>query len=135
MQREYQLKRMKGFVLPETVYRQALWAAKDYNRLKEDLEDLLNNLDTINSPDFVKEVSGSAYLSDVTAKRAEKLAMLAGRIDKIDAALERVPENYRDGIADRIFNGIEFDGRCHMNTWKRWQQIFIYYVAKNLGLW
>ena len=35
--REYQVKRLKDYRLPEAVYRQALWAVKDTNRLKEEL--------------------------------------------------------------------------------------------------
>ncbi len=135
MEREYQVRRAKAFVLPETVYRQALWAAKDYNRLKEEIEFLTDNLDAIRSPSLVREVGSSPYLANVTAQKAEKLAALTGRIDKINEALEMVSEPYREGIANKIFNGIKFSDEAHANTWKRWQQIFLYYVAKNLELW
>ena len=38
--KEYQQKRMKEFVMPETVYRQALWAAKDLPRMKKRIEEM-----------------------------------------------------------------------------------------------
>ena len=46
--REYQVKRMKNYILPEAVYRQALWAVKDLNRLKAELNKEIDNLDTKN---------------------------------------------------------------------------------------
>ena len=38
--KDYQQKRMKDHVLPQPVYRQALWAVKDLLRLKSRLSEL-----------------------------------------------------------------------------------------------
>ena len=38
--KDYQQKKMKRHVLPQPVYRQALWAVKDLLRLQERLEEL-----------------------------------------------------------------------------------------------
>ena len=53
--REYQVKRLKDYKLPEAVYRQALWAIKDVNRLKEELNRTVEDIDSIHSPSFVNE--------------------------------------------------------------------------------
>ena len=37
---EYQPKKMKEYVLPETVYKQAVWAAKDFSRMKKQLREM-----------------------------------------------------------------------------------------------
>ena len=134
MYREYQLKRMKNYVLPETVYRQALWAVKDLNRLKEELNKAVENVDNIHSPNFFNESIGSGYYSDITAKKADKLIALTNRIESIEAALFSIPEKYREGIKQKLVDGKSYGDEFHPNTWKKWQQVYIYNVAKNLGL-
>lgn len=134
MYREYQLKKMKNYVLPETVYRQALWAVKDLNRLKEELNKAVENVDNIHSPNFFNESIGSGYYSDITAKKADKLIALTNRIESIEAALFSIPEKYREGIKQKLVDGKSYGDEFHPNTWKKWQQVYIYNVAKNLGL-
>lgn len=134
MYREYQLKKMKNYVLPETVYRQALWAVKDLNRLREELNKAIENVDNIHSPNFFNESIGTGFYSDITAKKADKLITLTNRIESIEAALFSIPEKYREGIKQKLVDGKSYGDEFHPNTWKKWQQVYIYNVAKNLGL-
>lgn len=134
--REYQQKKMKPYLLPETVYRQALWAVKDLPRLKAALDDAVYSEDSLPSVTFdkerVKEEQGK-YM-DVTGNSAVRAAMLSMRIDSIEGAFSAIPEKYRKGIKLKLTRGIAFSDAFHINTWKKWQQIYIFYVAKNLGL-
>ncbi len=134
MTREYQVKRMKDYVLPEAVYRQALWAVKDFNRLKEELNRAVENIDNIHSPNFFNESIGSGLYSDITAKKADKLITLTNRIDSIESAFFYIPEKYRWGIRNKLMDGGRFGDDFHPNTWKKWQQVYLFHVAKNLGL-
>lgn len=134
MYREYQVKKMKDYVLPETVYRQALWAVKDMKRLKEELNNTIENLDNIHSPSFVNESTGKGFYNDVTAKKADKLISITNRIDSIEAAFFSIPEKYRKGMRNKLIEGGTFGDEFHPNTWKKWQQVLIYNVAKNLEL-
>ena len=134
MNREYQSKRLKEFVLPETVYRQALWAVKDINRLKEELNKAIEDIDNIHSPNFFNESTGKGLYSDITAKKADRLIVITNRIDSIEAAMFSIPEKYRQGIRNKLMNGEAYGDQFHPNTWKKWQQVYIYHVAKNLGL-
>ena len=134
MYREYQLKKMKNYVLPETVYRQALWAVKDLNRLREELNKAIENVDNIHSPNFFNESIGTGFYSDITAKKADKLITLTNRIESIEAALFSIPEKYREGIKQKLVDGKSYGDEFHPNTWKKWQQVYISNVAKNLGL-
>ena len=134
MNREYQSKKLKEYVLPETVYRQALWAVKDVARLKEELNKAIENLDNIHSPNFFNESIGKGIYSDTTAKKADRLITITNRIDSIEAALFSVPEKYRQGLRSKLMEGGSFGDQFHPNTWKKWQQVYIYHVAKNLGL-
>ncbi|MBR5517021.1 MAG: hypothetical protein IKU53_03520 [Firmicutes bacterium] len=132
--REYQLKRLKDYKLPETVYRQALWAIKDVNRLKDELNRTIEDIDSIHSPSFVGESRASGMYSDITANKAEKIISLSSRIENIENALFAIPEKYRSGICNKLMNGGAFGDCYHPNTWKKWQQVYIFHVAKNLGI-
>ena len=93
--REYQQKKMKPYLLPEAVYRQALWAVKDLPRLKAALDDAVYSEDSLPSVNFdkerVKEEQGK-YM-DVTGDSAVRAAMLSMRIDSIEGAFSAIPEN------------------------------------------
>ena len=134
MIREYQARRMKDYVLPEAVYRQALWATKDLNRLKDELNKTMEDVDAVSSHSLINESMGQGLYSDITAKKAERLVILSSRIDSIESALFYIPERYRNGISRKLHEGSDFGDEFHPNTWKKWQQVYIYHVAKNLGL-
>lgn len=134
MAREYQARKAKPFILPETVYRQALWAVKDVNRMKDELAKLSDDIDTLHRPGIVRECASRGYYSDSTANKAQKMVMIENRLDAIDNALLQIPEKYRIGIQRKLCDGEKYGEQFHLNTWKRWQQVFIYHVAKNLGI-
>lgn len=134
MVREYQVRRLKSYVLPETVYRQALWAIKDLNRLKEELNKAVEDVDNIHSPNFFNESINTGFYSDSTGRKGDKLINLTNRIDNIESAMFYVPEKYRQGLRRKLIEGGDFGDEHHPNTWKKWQQVFIFHVAKNLGL-
>ena len=92
------------------------------------------NVDNIHSPNFFNESIGTGFYSDITAKKADKLITLTNRIESIEAALFSIPEKYREGIKQKLVDGKSYGDEFHPNTWKKWQQVYIYNVAKNLGL-
>lgn len=131
--KEYQQKRMKEFVMPETVYRQALWAAKDLPRMKKRIEEMTEKINAI-SIQTVRESRATGAYSDRTGNMASELASLTVRKEAIESALDSVPEQYRDGICRKLFEGLDFGDEFHPNTWKKWQQVYLYNVAVKLGL-
>ena len=130
---EYQQKRMKSCLLPEAVYRQALWAVKDLPRMRETLLELEQSLDCLPQA-YVGQPRSSGSYSDLTAKRAGQMANLALRIRTIEDSLKAVPMEYRDGILDKLAYGVPYPDRHHANTWRRWQQAYLYQVAQGLHL-
>ena len=129
---DYQQKRMKEYLLPETVYRQALWAARDLPRLKEKLEEAKENQDALPSSDPARQpCSGS---DSITERRGQKISSLTMRIEAIESALYSVPEKYRKGLSEKLFYRKAFNDDFNPNTWKKWQQICIYNIARNLDL-
>lgn len=131
--KDYQQKRMKEFVLPETVYRQALWAAKDLPRMKNRVKELQEKLDAVSSQ-IVRESRTIGAYSDRTGNMAADMASLSSRIKAIEEALASVPEKYRRGIENKLFKGLDFGDDYHPNTWRKWQQVYLYNVAVNLGI-
>ena len=133
---EYQVKRLKPYLLPETVYRQALWAVKDLGRLKEARRRALMHIGDVPGADFSegRVCERGSLARDLTGRQAQAAAMLSMKIEAIESALEMIPEKYRRGIILKLAKGVPYDDSFHINTWKKWQQIYIFYVAKNLGL-
>jgi hypothetical protein len=125
---------MKDFLLPEAVYRQALWAAKDMPRLKEQLKNAREELDVLPNRDFTQEVKSQSDVLDLTATVASRISNLTMRIEAIEMALLVLPKKYREGIRRKMFFGENYADEYHPNTWKKWQQIYIYNVAINLGI-
>lgn len=132
--KEYQQKRMKSYTLPEAVYRQALWAVKDLPRMKEKMRKL--ELQAENGARIVIDMSASkkGFASDRTGEQAVDLALLSARIGAIERALKNVPEIYQKGILEKLAYGIPYGDEFHPNTWKKWQQVYLYHVALELGL-
>ena len=132
--KDYQLKSIKSCKLPEAVYRQALWAVKDLPRMKEKLTELEEMLDCLPSAYVDTPRKSSGTVSDQTAQLASRMANLAFRIQMIEGSLQAVPAVYRDGILGKLAYGIPYSDCFHANTWKRWQQVYLYQVAMELHL-
>ena len=132
----YQQKRLKAFLLPEPVYRQALWAVKDVPRMKKVLQEAIEREGSLPNQDFstMRTYEGTTQSTSITERRAMQIVNLSMKIDAIESALTKIPEKYRDGIRNKLMDGIPYGDQCHSNTWKKWQQMYIFYVAKNLGL-
>ena len=132
--KEYQVKTLKSYRLPEPVYRQALWAVKDLPRLKERRTELEDMLDCLPSAYGEGPRGRGGAPADQTAKLAGDLAGLSLRIQRIEGSLQAVPMKYRDGLLDKLAYGIPYSDLCHLNTWKHWQQVYLYQVAMELNL-
>ncbi len=92
--KDYQQRRLKSYVLPEPVYRQALWAVKDLRRMKNQKEILEEMITQGMSADTEKINTGQGAMADRTGKQAVQLAQLSMRIEAIEGALEAVPVQY-----------------------------------------
>lgn len=132
---DYQQRKERSYVLPQTVYRQALYAIKDLVRLRTKLiflEDEVLNLKGVD-PSMVRIQAGA--VSDVTGNKAAEIASTAARIKAIETAFENIPDKYRPGLEEKLLYDVPYNnlGYC-LNTWKKWQQVLIYHVAMNLKL-
>ncbi len=132
---DYQLKREKTYLLPQAVYRQALYAVKDLTRLKKKLLYLEYDASNIMTADPASLLSKGGSVSDMTGNRAAELALTETRIRAIESAFEKVPDKYRNGLKDKIIHDVPAARLGYsVNTWKKWQQVLLYHVAQNLKL-
>ena len=124
----------KEHLLPEPVYRQALWAVKDLPRMKDRLRELEYMADTLPQIRIDDFRSGSGRVSDFTGIKAIEISNLSMRIRAIEDALLEVPAQYRDGILHKLAYGVPYGDQFHANTWKKWQQVYLHQVAIKLQL-
>ena len=89
---DYQQKKEKDYVLPQTVYRQALYAVKDLDRLRRKLRFLKEEITSIKSPDPSDIRISGGSVSDLTGALASELIHTKSRIDAIENAFFKVPE-------------------------------------------
>lgn len=130
---EYQQKKMSTYVLPDTVHRQAIWAVKDVSRMRKKLETLKGKAYYTMPIDFTSPIP-SGNISDNTGKYASEISNLSMRVEAIMKSMDNVPLKYREGILNRLVYDLPYDDEYHINTWRKWQQVFIYYVAVNLHI-
>ena len=65
---------------------------------------------------------------------AEVLVTARESLRCIRKALQSIPKEYRQSTIDCIVFGVPYADTAHYNTWRKWRQIFIYELAKNLHL-
>ncbi len=132
--RDYQCKKMKEYLMPEAVYRQALWAARDIRRLTDKLSEVQDRLgETVPSGSGYPS-AGKIFGNDPTYDQAKEILNLSFRIESIERAFNTVPEDFRAGIRRKFMYGDEYSIEYEETIWKRWQQVFLYNVAVNLGI-
>lgn len=133
--KNYQQKRMKSYLMPEPVYRQAYWATRDLKRMRQELAALAEGRDSIVASEGLRIKTGSVgIIRDVTAERALKIVRLSSRVEAIETAFSDIPEKYRWGLWQRNVENGDYGEGAHINTWRRWQQVLMYNVAKNLQI-
>ncbi len=106
--------------LPREVYYRCLWTVRDIKRIRE-----------------IADAAPGVLLSDSEDQRivtAEVIHKAASDIGHIRKAIEKVPDEYRDGIMNNIVNREPFGDIAHPNTWKRWKLVFLHALARELDL-
>lgn len=114
------------FRVPKPVYYQCFWTVKDLDRLKR-LEAIGNY--SGNTDELVFFVDDEEVI-----RNAEVLTQAAWKLECIRDAIEKVPEEYRQATIDSIVYNAPFSDIAHENTWRKWRQVFIRELAKNLLL-
>ena len=118
------------YVLPDNLWRQTIAMIRDYGRLKTEYEDRLGEGMSPGSDDVPSGKTNKT--GDPTGMKAIKLSSIAERIRAIEKAKLIVPYEYMDGIWIHILYRRRFPGDADRSTYTRWQQRFVFEVAKNM---
>lgn len=125
--RDYQRQKNNQYYLPPTLYRRVLAVVRDYDRQRNEIDEILYS-----TP--IHDSVSSGAPSKPTESTAIRILRYQADVDAVENALEAIPAEYQSGVMDNIRYGYKFPPVAHYNTWLKWKQRFIYAVAKNLDL-
>lgn len=122
--------RKKGkYRLPGTVYNQTIWIIRDYDRMCDELNDIL-----LSSPAPADGMPRGSGNSDEVASKVEKREKLLGITLVIESCLKRIPEDLREGVWRNIQCKASFPLDAGRATYVRHKSKFIYEVAEKLKI-
>ena len=127
--RDYQRQRNNEYYLPNAVYKQVLWQIRDYYRMREELQRIMD--ESPPPPDGMPHGSGKGQPVESIVIRRERYA---DKVRAIDDALEEVPEEYRSGIWQHIVFFKPYPKDADRTTYWRWKAKFLFDVAEKLNL-
>lgn len=126
--RDYQRMKQTKYILPRTVYHQTIWRIRDYYRLKERADDVIQgSVDNDGMPR--SKDPGSPVMRAVMQRER-----LIEEISHIDKALTEIPKEYRKGVWDNIQFGSPYPMYADRSTYGRYKSKFIFLVAEGMGL-
>lgn len=126
---EYQRKKQTKYILPRTVYHQTLWRIRDYYRLKE----LADNLIECKSGE-IDGMPKATGISDKVGNAVVKRERFISDVSCINIELKHIPEEYRNGVWNNIQFGQPYPKDADRTTYGRYKSKFIYNVAERFGL-
>ena len=126
--RDYQRKKNNPYYLPKTLYRRILSVIRDYDRQRQEVDDIL-----FSTPNCEVVVSGGMP-GKPTESVAIRLSQHENDIEAVEQGLIQIPEEYRDAVFNNIRYGERFPDEASRSTWFRWKREFIWHVAENLNL-
>ncbi|MBR5047375.1 MAG: hypothetical protein IKX76_03980, partial [Eubacterium sp.] len=88
---DYQFKKDNTYLLPQAVYRQALYAVKDLTRLRRKLFYLREEARSIKSLDPSETLVSGGTVSDLTGNIATEITLTETRIAAIEKAFNKLP--------------------------------------------
>lgn len=126
---DYQRKKNNPYYLPRTLYRRALAIIRDYERQKEEINNILFG---------TSDKDGIAVSGGFAGKPTEEMAVRLDKyhrdVDAVEKALSKIPPEYQKGVFRNIVYRENFSDTACYNTWTKWKQRFVWNVAKNKDL-
>lgn len=139
--KDKELKKNADYRCGKYKYLETIYFVRQYSdqkKLLEEIEEDMTSLSAINmsgmptAPIKVNNANEDNIISKILMKES-----LEKNIKIIEDALETIPEEYREPILihtlrEATYQHPVFDS-AHENTWKKWQQRFIFAVAVKRG--
>lgn len=124
---DYQRTKNNPYYLPTSLYRRMIWLVRDYDRLRDELDNILHE-----SPSLDGQPRGTSVGNPTESKaiRREKLLMQTAAIEQ---GLRAIPSEYQRGVFNHIRYGEMFPDYGDRKTWFTYQSRFLVCVAERLG--
>ncbi len=126
--RDYQPRKKNKYKLPTPVYHQTVWLIRDYERICEELGDIL-----LASPDPPDGMPSGHHLSEEVYTKVRRREQLLNKKTAIEDALGRIPDEYRRGVWENIQLRKAFPLDADRSTYVRHKSRFIIDVALSMG--
>lgn len=126
--RDYQPKKGK-YVLPPSVYHVVLWQVRDYYRLKETADAILEE----SPPPSDGMPHGTPSPDGVLNKAARRIRLLEV-VDMIDDEMQLIPKEYRRGVWNNVLYRSPFPRDADRTTYGRYKSRLLYRLAERQGL-
>ena len=126
--RDYQRSKTK-YILPRTVYCQTLWRIRDYYRLKELADSLIECKES--DIDGMPKGNNTTDKVGTTVIKREKFVK---EVCSINDSIKEIPQEYRSGVWNNIQFYQPYPIDADRATYGRYKSKFIYKVAEKLGL-
>lgn len=127
--RDYQRKKGK-YILPDAVYHRMIWMIRDYYRMKDEAEAIIDEGGGLNNDGMPH---GSPSPDGVFNKVVRRQALVFAT-DIIEAELAKIPEEYRMGVWRNILYRTAFPDDADRTTYARYKSRMIYNLAEKNGL-
>lgn len=114
--RNYQRQKNNPYKLPESLYRRMIDLVRDYERIKRQRDDIVNN-----TPEHLME------------NKTIKLAILNRDCEAVEKALDKIPKEYHKGIWNNILYHAKYPYTASERTYGYQKSRFIYLIAENLN--
>ncbi len=110
--RNYQRQKNNPYKLPQSLYRRMIDLVKDYERIKQRRENIVN---------------------DAVENKAIKLAVLNRDCEAVEKALAKIPKEYHKGIMDNILYHAKYPYIASERTYGYQKSTLIYLIAEHLN--
>lgn len=127
--KEYQRKRNNKYHLPHEAYNATIWTIRDYERLKESAQAILDE----SPPPPDGQPKGAPSKGAIEIKALKRDAYLT-KINAIEKGLEKIPREYRQGIWDNIVSYKRYPDDAAKSTYGIYKARFVFFVAENLKI-
>lgn len=126
---DYQRIKFTKYKLGRVLYNKTLWRIRDYNRLKDVADGIIQQSHEQSEPTGKTNKTSDTVLNAVV-KREKYLT----EIKTIDECLDLIPQEYRKGIWNNIMYNEPYPIYADRSTYGRWKSKFIHDVAQKLEI-
>ena len=127
MSRDYQAHKNNPYYLQRPLYKMTLAFIRDHDRKVSEYNDLAEA-----SPPPSEGQIRSFTAGSPTERAGIRRAEMRVAIDAVNRALDKVPEEYRQGVWDNITKYKKYPADASARTYRTYKQRFIYFVAHNM---